>query len=290
MGGSSSQTTTQQSSTEPWKAAQPMLQQILGQLSPQIANSGLTTAQSGAIGQLTANGQAGNPYASGVGNVASTLLSGGGATSQNGTLQSNLDAYRTGMQPYTAANYSSLNDPSFRAALNQIATDTSDNVRSAFAAGGRSFSGMEGQSIARGIAAGQAPMIAAQYNQDVATRQGALNNVYNGGNTTAGAITGNNQQDLSNRVQGVSTANDALSANNWGPNQVLQAQQYLQSIPASNLGLLAQIGIPIAGLGSSSSGTSNTQSQMSGAQQFATIMSGIGSLMPKSPMSFNFGG
>jgi hypothetical protein len=51
-----------------------------------------------------------------------------------------------------------------------------------------------------------------------------------------------------------------------------------QQIPAQNLGLLAQIGIPIAGLGSQSTGTNNTTNNMSGAQQFATIAGGVGSL------------
>jgi hypothetical protein len=42
------------------------------------------------------------------------------------------------------------------------------------------------------------------------------------------------------------------------------------------LGLLAQIGVPIAGLGSQSTGQSQGTKQMSGAQQFATIAGGVG--------------
>jgi hypothetical protein len=131
-------------------------------------------------------------------------------------------------------------------------------------------------------------VLTAQYNQNVQNQQGAAGNLYNAGNTTAGLQTGLTQQDLANRTQGVATANDALSANNWGPQQVLQAQSYLQSIPQQNLAGWANIGIPIAGLGSKSSGTSSTENQMSGAQQFATILQGIGSLIPKGPMNFKF--
>ena len=56
-------------------------------------------------------------------------------------------------------------------------------------------------------------------------------------------------------------------------------QSLAQQIPAQNLGLLAQIGVPIAGLGSQTSGTTQGTQQMSGAQQFATLAGGIGSLL-----------
>jgi hypothetical protein len=59
----------------------------------------------------------------------------------------------------------------------------------------------------------------------------------------------------------------------------LALAQLAQSIPAQNLGLLAQIGVPIAGLGQQTSGTTQGTQQMSGAQQFGTIASGIGSLL-----------
>jgi hypothetical protein len=58
-------------------------------------------------------------------------------------------------------------------------------------------------------------------------------------------------------------------------NLAAEAQRF--GIPVSNLGLLAQIGVPIAGLGGTSSGKSTTENQMSGVDQFAKIMSGIGS-------------
>jgi hypothetical protein len=47
------------------------------------------------------------------------------------------------------------------------------------------------------------------------------------------------------------------------------------------LGLLAQIGIPIAGLGSQSSGPVHGTQQMSGAQQFGSIANGAGNLFGK---------
>jgi len=52
-----------------------------------------------------------------------------------------------------------------------------------------------------------------------------------------------------------------------------------QDIPVQNLGLLAQIGAPIAQLGSQSSGTTTGTQDMSGVQQLAALAGGIGSLL-----------
>ncbi len=67
----------------------------------------------------------------------------------------------------------------------------------------------------------------------------------------------------------------------------MAAEAARRGIPVQALGLLAQIGIPIAGLGGQSSGTSTGTQQMSGAQQFATIAGGIGSMMPKVPITIS---
>lgn len=290
MGGQSSSTSSMQQQTAPWEAAQPMLNGILGQLNGLIPNAGLNGAQNGAINQLSANGAAGNPYATQVGNTASTLLDGGGATNQAGAVNQAYQQYYNQTNPLASnTNYDPYSTPGLKDALSTLTGDITNKVNGSFAAAGRDFSGGNSQALGRGLTQGLAPVLLGQYNQNVQNQQGAAGNLYNAGNTTAGLQTGLQQQDLANRLQGVSTANDALNAQNWGPNQVLQAEQYRNSIPATNLSNLANMGIQIGGLGSQSSGTSNTTQQMSGAQQFAMIMSGLGNLMPKGPMTMNFG-
>lgn len=291
MGGESKSTTTQSSTTRPWEAAEPMLSQIMGKLSPLIASSGINAAQTGAIDQLTANGQAGNPYAPAIGNTANALLAGGGATNEAGRVNQAYDAYMRATQPLASnTDYNPLNMPGFKDAINTITSDVTSGVNGQFAAAGRSFSGANSQALGRGITQGVAPVIAQQYNQNVQNQQNAARGLYDAGNGTAALQAGLTQQDLANRQAGIGAANDALTAKNWGPNAVLTAQQYLQSIPAQQLSVLASLGIPIAGLGSQSTGTTTGTQQMSGAQQFATIMQGIGQLMPKGPMNFSFGG
>jgi hypothetical protein len=111
----------------------------------------------------------------------------------------------------------------------------------------------------------------------------AANALYGAQNSTSGLLSGLNQQGLANQQQGVASSQDALNAQNYAAQQQLALAQLAQQIPAQNLGLLAQIGIPIAQLGSQSNGTTTGTQQMSGAQQFGTIASGIGSLLGSAP-------
>lgn len=300
--GESTQTTQSQNSTTPWAAAMPTVNNLFGAVNSLIPNSGVNSTEQGAINQLTANGEAGNPYAGAVGGVATNLLNGGGATSENPALTTNLSNFENGMATYTDPNYSTLNNPTVRNALNQIGTDTTDQINSQFAAAGRSGSGENQQAVARGVAQAEAPLLLNQANTDTATREAALSGVYGAGNTTANAITNNDQTGVKNSVAGIPAANAAVSANNWGPEQVLQAQELGQKLPAQNLGLLANIGIPLAQLGTNSSGTSTTQSDPSMLSELTSlgglfagganspisgmanaaggVMNGIGSLLP----------
>lgn len=275
MGQSSSQT-TQQSQTNPWAAAMPEVSGLLSGVSSLLPNTGVNPTEQSAINQLTAIGQAGNPYAAGTSSAVNNLLAGGGATSQVPQVQTNLDAYKEEMAPYLSPTYSTVNSPQVQAALDAANSDVTNQVNGQFAAAGRSGSGMNTQTLARGIAQADAPIILNQANQDTATRIGAANSVYGAGNTTAGTIAGLNQQGVNNQVTGINNVGTALSNSTWGPQTALTAAELGQSLPASNLGLLAQIGIPLAQLGTSSNGTSNTTSNPSLIQDIATL-GGIGS-------------
>ena len=273
MGGQSSSTQTQQSQTTPWQAAQPALQGILGQLNPLIQNSGLNSTESGAISQLSQNAAQGNPYASQIGSFVGNLFNGGGATAQAPNLQNGLSTLQGQLSPYSSGSMIG-NNPALQAQLQQIATDTTNQVNSQFAAAGRDGSGANQQALARGIAQGEAPVIAGQYNQDIANQLSAANTLYGAQNSTSGLLSGMTQQSLANQLQGVTSSQDAINAQNYTPQQQLALAQLAQSIPAQNLGLLAQIGVPIAQLGNQSTNNSQSTQQMSGAQQFATIAGG----------------
>ena len=195
MGGQSSSTQTQQSQTAPWQAAQPMLQGILGQIGTGLNNTGLTSAETGALNTLQSNAAQGNPYAGQIGDYAQSLLNGGGANAQASNVQGNLGTFQSQLTPY--ANGSMVgNNPALAAQLAQIQTDVGNSVNGQFAAAGRDMSGANQMAYGRGVAAGEAPVIAAQYNQDVANQINAANALYNAGNTTAGTLSGM-QQNIS---------------------------------------------------------------------------------------------
>lgn len=286
MGGQSTSTQTVQSQSAPWAAAQPALQAMLGQINTGLNNTGLTSAESSALDTLKNNAAAGNPYAGQIAGYAQSLLNGGGATAQSGNVQDNLTSYRDRLTPYANGSMVGSN-PALMAQLAQIRSDVGDSVNSQFAAAGRDFSGANLMAYGRGVAAAEAPVIAAQYNQDVANQLAAAGALYNAGNTTANTLTQMQQSDLANRGQGVAAAQAALDAQNYGANATLAAEAQRRGIPVQALGLLAQIGVPIAQLGTQGNSTTTGTQQKSGADQFATLAGGISDLM--SPFKFNFG-
>jgi hypothetical protein len=288
LGGESKQTQTQNSTTNPWEPAQPALKGILSQLTGNLGKTGITGAETGALDTLTNNGnnftqQYGQPIA----DYAKTLLSGGGATDQAGAVNQNYQRYVDQTNPLASnTNYNPYDTPGFKDALSTTIADITNQTNGQFAAAGRDFSGMNSQTLGRGIMQGVAPTIAAQYNQNVNNQQGAAGNLYQAGNTNSGILAGLQQQKLANQGQGVTAAGAAGDAQNVGANATLQAEAARRNIPVQALGLLAQIGIPIAGLGGQSTGTSTGTQTDSGMKQFMQFTQGISNLMPKNPIKF----
>lgn len=261
--GTSKQETTQQSTTQPWAEAQPALKGILSQLEGNLANTGVTSAENNALTGSTNNAYNWtSQFAPQVNSYASSLLSGGGATDQSGNVNQNYQDYvkrlsatadggmigqNSGLQPY----------------LESLKSDITNQVNGQFAGAGRDFSGANFQALGRGITSGLAPVIAQQYNTDVANQRSAADALFGAGNTNSGILAGLQQQKLANQGQGVTAAGQAGAAANVGYDATMAAEAQRRGIPVQALGLLTQIGVPIAALGSQSSGTSNTTKQAS---------------------------
>jgi hypothetical protein len=256
-------TTSQSSTTAPGAMTTPTVQGIIGQLNPLIANSGLTSDETNAINSIKANAAAGNPYAAAEGANATNLLGGGGATNQNGALTDNLNTLQGTLTPYTDPNYSTVNSPEVARAMQAAHAGITNSVNGQFAASGRTGSGMNTQTLAQGIENADAPILLNQANQDNATRIGAANTLYGAGNTTSGAITGNNQTALGNEQAGVGAATNALDANNYGAKATIAADELGKSLPATDLGMLSQIGLPLAGLNTTTNGTGTSNQSVS---------------------------
>jgi hypothetical protein len=278
MGGKSTSTTTQQSETNPWAPAQGTLTGILGQLNSYLPQTGLTSAQNNALNTIEQNNATAGQYNPAIQSYTSDMLNGGGALNQQGAINNAYQQYYNQTNPLASnTNYNPYDTAGFKDAVNTLTSDITNGVNSKFAAAGRDFSGSNSQALGRGITQGIAPTIMAQYNQNVQNQQGAAGNLYSAGNTTAGLNTGLQSLYNSNRGTGVGAVGTGLDAMNEGAKSTLAAEAQRFGIPVSNLGLLAQIGVPIAGLGSQNSGTATRTDQMSGVDQFGKIMSGIGS-------------
>lgn len=291
MGGQST-TSQQQSQTaqlNPYSAASPALTGILGGLTSAVPGAALNSAQTGAINTLSANGAAGDPNAPAIAAGTAGLLSGGGANNNNGAITSNLGILNNGIVGSTASGANIGGNSALKPQLDQIATDVTNNTNGAFAAAGRDGSPGNAMAVARGVAAGQAPVIAQQYNTDTTNALNAANTLYGAGNTTYGMLNANNAAANANIGAGVAMDPASMAANNYGANATLQAEADRFGIPVSQYQtLLGSISPVAAQFGQQTgTGTSNGTSNMSGAQQFATIAGGIGSMMPK--VGINFG-
>ena len=290
MGGTSSSQNTTSSTTAPWAASQPAVSGLLQGVTSNLPNTELSALQEQAIGQLQGNAASASQFAPQIKSYANSLLSGGGATDQAGAVNQNYQNYQAQTNPLASnTNYDPMSTPGIGTALQGLSNNILSSVNGQFAAAGRDGSPANSQSAAYGLSQGLAPILTQQYNQNVQNQQGAAGNLYNAGNTNAGIQTGMQQQYLANQGQGVTAAGQANDAQNATANATLAAEAARQGIPVQALGLLSQIGIPLAGLGTTATGQSNGTNTMSGAQQFGLIAGGIGNLMPKGPISFGGG-
>jgi hypothetical protein len=284
MGGTSSQNQQQNQqqtqTTTPWGPGAATMQGILANLNG--VNPNLTGVEQGALGQLTALGQRGNQFAPQIGGVANTLLSGGGPD-RTGMINDAYSQYQKQLSPYLQSSFlDPRNTPGFGDALSALNSDITGQVNGMFAGAGRDMSGYNQQALARGLSQGEGGLIANQYNQNVAAQQAAAGNLFGAGGTTTGMLSGLDQTRLGNMQAGIGAAGAANEAQQYGPMLQLQAEAQRRGIPLQTLAAQMGIALPASqAFGTttgSGSGSGNTQSQMSGAQQFALLSRGAQSL------------
>lgn len=296
MGGTSksgSDTSTSQNMNSttfqnPWAEAMPALQGILGGLNTQTGNYAPTSAESGAINTIQNNAQGAQNYGGQATSLANDLMAGGGAAQNAGILGDAYANYQRQLNPIANQNNDPTQAPGMQALLDTIRSDVGNSVNGMFAGAGRDLSGMNVQTLARGVSQGLAAPLLAQYNQNVANQMDAAGNLYNAGGQTAQGLQGFNQQGFDNRGQGLDIAMNGIPlAQNNQANQILQAGQTARGLPLQNLGMLEGLTIPLAGLGGrsdtsgSSTGTSQTRGFQtdSGMRQFMQFGQGFNSLL-----------
>ena len=270
MGGqtTTTQNSNQQSQTAPWAAAQPQLQSLLGSLGR--LDTGVTPAQSTAAGMISNAAGAIPSFAPQLTNTANALFAGG--PNYGGILSGAYNNLQGALSPYLdPARLNPMSTPGFSQALGAMGSNITNQVNDQFAAAGRDLSPGNSQALAYGLATGEAPTIASQYNANVGNQFNAANTLYNAGNTTASGLTGLAQTQLNNQLQGANLAGQ-LPGLLTGPAQAaLAAANTAHGLPFQNLAQYQSLLTPLAALGSQTSGTSQgtTTQSVPLAQQIA---------------------
>lgn len=268
--GGGQKTQTQVTKSEPWAPAQPYLKDYLAKVGS-LPTTGVTGAQSDAFAQLESNAAAGNPFAGSISKAAS------GALDYDNSGQVGLlgDAYKTlqgNLGDYASGKYLDVaNNPQIQAALKVAADDAQNRINQMFAGSGRSMSGANQGSVARGVTSATAPILLNEFNQQQQNQISAANSLYGAGASTASGQSALDTTKANINASGVPLSQSAIDAQNYGPNQILNLEQQKTSLPYQNLSMLSQLLLPAAGLGGTSNSTGSADQS-----QWGITSSGVG--------------
>lgn len=274
MGGTSTSSQTSSNTLAPYSAASGPMNGILGSLGNLSSSAGsLNPTESGAINKVIGNANGQPNYNPAITSGTLGLLNGGGATANNGAISSNLTNLQNGIVGQTASGANIGGNSALKPQLDQIATDTTNNINSNWAAAGRDGSPGNAQALGRGIAAGEAPVIANQYNTDTSNALNSANTLYGAGNTTYGMLNQNQAAANENFTNGIGAVSSGLTAENAAPTAAINAAAQQFNIPASQLTTLLGSISPVAAQFGTQNGTASGTQTMSPAQQFALMAS-----------------
>lgn len=284
MGGSTKQTSTTNSTTRtsPYDPTLPQIEGLLGQIQPFVGNSVSASPQEqSALYHLGYNADQGNPYAGKIGSLATDLLNGG--TDRTGIVNNAYSGLQNSLTPYANMDTNPYSNPAFKNLTDTLSTDITNSIKSQYAGAGYSptRSGDYAYSLGRGISAGVAPTFLQAYNDLTGQKLGAINSLYQGGNTTAGLLSGLDQTALANRQAGVGASTAALQANDSPYERMLQIEAQRRGLPIQNIGQAESLLLPIAQLGGTSTTNATTTQEKSvpmGQQIMGGITGGLGLL------------
>lgn len=256
--GSSSTDTHSKTVQDPYKPTIPYVQSYL-QKAAGVGGLDITPDQQAAFSALKTNAAAGNPFTPQIADAAHGAL-----TYDNSGQSSTLgDAYKTlqtNLGDYTSGKFLDVaNNPQLKAALDVAANDAQDRINRMFAGSGRDLSGYNQQTTARGITQAEAPILLDQFNKQQQNQLAANGQVFNAAQGTASGQSALDAQKFATQAGGVPLTKEALDAQNYAGNQILNLDQQIQQLPYQNLSLYGSLLLPAAGLG----GTSNTKGSSS---------------------------
>lgn len=261
MAGSTSSTTNQSSSTSPWAPAQPLLQNILGQLGGVPLNA--SAGQTGAVNAIN-SAVAGMPNFGGQGINAVNGLFGSNTSPQQGILSNAYGQTAGALSPMLSAGYTNpYTNPALASAMSTMNSDISNQIEGQFAAAGRPMgtNADSAQAVARGLAQGEGGLLANEFNTLTGNQLAAGQQLEGAAGQTAQGITGQQQAQYGNWLQAMQAAGAIPGLLTQPGTSMLTAANLQEQLPFMNIQGLEQLGLPIAALGAQSTGTSTTQQQ-----------------------------
>lgn len=277
----------QQSQTNPWAPAVPLLTSGIGKL--QGISTDPTQAQRDAAGNLV-DSTSGLPdfTGQGAGAVQNLFTSNNGGNI--GLLNNGYDALKANLSPIASGSQlDPYSTPGFGTALSTAADDITKRVKDVYNSSGRdpSGAGSFAGSLSRGLAQGLAPTIASQFNTNQGNMLNANSTLFNAAGSTATGASGLQQRDLTNGLTGIQ-GGTALGGLSLSPGLAqLQAAGAQQGLDMSTLAPWLQSALALGGAGNTSSGSaSGTQTStpgwmdqvQSGFKTAGTVASGLGSI------------
>ena len=276
MAGQDQQTQqqNQQSKTDPWAPAQPILQKLLDSYGGQ--STAVTGGQQAAADNMVA-ATSNIPNFGDAGSKAVTNLFNSSTDPQVGMLSDSYNKLKNNIgNTASGAELNPYSTPGFSDALKTMTSDITNQVKGVYAGSGRdpSGAGSFAGSLGRGLTQGIAPVIQSQFNKNKDNQMTAAGTEYNAGNTTAGAITGQQQVPLTNAATALGLTPAAATAYTVPGQTQLNAANTQYNLPWANLAQLLAPGAQIAGLGGSSSGAS-TATTVQPQNTMSNIMGGV---------------
>ena len=258
--------TAVQSAKTPYAPAQQDIQNILSNLGQMQGTGGYNTQpETNAFSQALSNLNGMPNFGPAAAQTASNFLqTGGDPTGLLRTSAGNLQSV-AGEGANGGAGLNPMNTPGMQNVLNTIQNDTQNSVNGQFAGAGRSLSGLNEQTLARGLAQGEAVPLLNQYNQNVSNMEGA--------NTQLGNIS---QNAAANLGQGLNIAQAAPGLATSVPMAAEGIAQQQQQLPYQTLGEETNIANILGGLGGQTIGTGNTQNTGSLLSALTSLFGGSG--------------
>lgn len=262
FGSSSGKSNTNSSSqSDPWDQAIPYLTDLFGEVGA-AGGRGLSDDQKAAFGALKSNAAEGNPWTAQIAGLADQAFA---TPDRSGAVGESFAGLQGTLGDIAGGKYLDvMNNPELRAMIESVGTDAFNRINAQFAGAGRDLSGANQGAAAKGVSAATLPLILDQYNRERGNQVDAAKTIATAGAQTATTQSSMDAARMALQKLGIDLGGEALKARDYAGNQVVNLDQQIKQLPLQDLGLLASILFPGAGLGGQESGTSSTKTSSSG--------------------------